>query len=181
MSYDSAYSVEKVKTVNFSDHLIGSTGFQRLYDHGMLLIQTTSKYLDNEGKIESRQLSNEAALCYATESMKLTTRLIQASSWLLLQRAVADDELTIDQAKKAKRRVDLNELITKPVDPDLYKMLPETFKDLVEQSFRLQSCIVHLDKQLSSNTFEHQEAHNEIASLNPVGAQLSDLQAAFCD
>ena len=35
------------------------------------------------------------ALSYASESMRLTTRLMQLASWLLLQRAVAEGELSV--------------------------------------------------------------------------------------
>ena len=44
---------------------------------------------------------------YASESMRLTTRLMQIASWLLLQRAVAEGEMTADQARSEKNQVRL--------------------------------------------------------------------------
>ena len=45
-----------------------------------------------DNRIESRTLPREASFCYATESMRLTTRLMQLASWLLLQRAVNEGD-----------------------------------------------------------------------------------------
>ena len=39
--------------------------------------------------------------------MRLTTRLMQIASWLLLQRAVAEGEITADQAQAEKNRIRL--------------------------------------------------------------------------
>ena len=39
--------------------------------------------------------------------MRLTTRLMQIASWLLVQRAVAEGEITPDQALREKNRVRL--------------------------------------------------------------------------
>src|SRR5690606_40115427 len=55
------------------------------------LIEAVAAYLDAEGRLESRVLPREAGFLYATESMRLTTRLMQLASWLLLQRAVNED------------------------------------------------------------------------------------------
>ena len=55
--------------------------------------------------------SNAApALVYATESMRLTTRLMQLASWLLLHRAVKEGEMTLAQASKEKAKVRLGRL-----------------------------------------------------------------------
>ena len=45
-----------------------------------------------------------AALAYASESMRLTTRLMQIASWLLLQRAINEGEMTETEAASDKRR-----------------------------------------------------------------------------
>ncbi len=63
------------------------------------------------------------ALAYATESMRLTTRLMQVASWLLLQRAVNEGELTRNQALTERHRVKLTrqELACAP---DIFEQLP---------------------------------------------------------
>ena len=60
----------------------------------MTLVEEAASYLDGPGREESRDLPRPAAVAYSTESMRLTTRLMQVASWLLLQRAVNEGELT---------------------------------------------------------------------------------------
>ena len=64
--------------------------FDRTFREGMELVEETAAYLDGEGRRDSKMLSRAAALAYAAESMKLTTRLMQIASWLLVQRAVRE-------------------------------------------------------------------------------------------
>jgi hypothetical protein len=66
--------------------------FERTFREGMDLVQEASTYLDGAGRMEARRLGREAASDYASESMRLTTRLMQVSSWLLVQKAVRDGE-----------------------------------------------------------------------------------------
>ena len=70
----------------------------------MALVEETASYLDGPGRQESKKLERSAALVYATESMRLTTRLMQLASWLLLHRAVKEGEMTLAQASKEKAR-----------------------------------------------------------------------------
>ena len=59
------------------------------------------------GRQQSKKLERAAALAYATESMRLTTRLMQLASWLLLHRAVKEGEMSLAQASKEKSKVKL--------------------------------------------------------------------------
>lgn len=54
----------------------------------MDLVEETAAYLDGVGCVEAKALDRAVNLTYATESMRLTTRLMQLASWLLLHRAV---------------------------------------------------------------------------------------------
>ncbi len=66
---------------------IGSALFEKTFEEGMSLVDETAKYLDGIGRDESRALPRKIAMLYAGESMRVTTRLMQAASWLLVQRA----------------------------------------------------------------------------------------------
>ena len=68
-----------------------SVMFDRTFDEGMALVEETARYLDGKGREEARVLPRKAAMLYAGESMRVTTRLMQAASWLLVQRAVLDN------------------------------------------------------------------------------------------
>src|SRR6476659_6077648 len=67
--------------------------FQRTFQEGMDLVEETAGYLDGAGRQASKLLARNAALAYAAESMRLTTRLMQVASWLLVQRAVREGDM----------------------------------------------------------------------------------------
>ena len=77
----------EANAVSFSERLANSQVFATLFRDGMALVEETASYLDGAGRTESKRLERSAALVYATESMRLTTRLMQVASWLLVQRA----------------------------------------------------------------------------------------------
>lgn len=79
--------------------------FERTFKEGMALVEETAAYLDGPGRAASKRLSRAAALAYAGESMRLTTRLMQVASWLLVQRAVRDGEIQMTEAASEKYRL----------------------------------------------------------------------------
>ena len=83
--------------VQFSERLTNSAAFGTLFREGMDLVEETAAYLDGDGRAEAKALERSVSLTYATESMRLTTRLMQLASWLLLHRAVKEgDKLNLD-------------------------------------------------------------------------------------
>lgn len=73
---------------------IGTTEFAasdplfRIYDESMAMVRQAVDYLELEGVIERQQLSQKMGIIYASENMRLTTRLMQVSAWLLAMRAI---------------------------------------------------------------------------------------------
>src|SRR5213076_809389 len=100
-------SAQGAGPVLFSEKLASSQAFAGLFKEGMALVEETASYLDGAGRQESKKLERSAALVYATESMRLTTRLMQLASWLLLHRAVKEGEMSLSQAQKEKTKVKL--------------------------------------------------------------------------
>ncbi len=171
---DTKGQTEVNETVKIGQRLIGSVGFQRLFQDGMALVEETARYLDNEGREQSKNLPSEASLFYATESMRLTTRLMQMASWLLLQRAVAENEMSNEDARKAKNKLNLT-AATSNQPQETFDKLPDRFKELISHSERLQNCILHMDSQL-----EGAEKPEDIdIVVNPVADQLGTLRAVF--
>src|SRR6516165_778754 len=79
--------------------------FDRTFHEGMSLVEETAAYLDGAGRQDSKLLSRNAALAYASESMRLTTRLMQVASWLLVQRAVREGDMPADAACEDRYRL----------------------------------------------------------------------------
>lgn len=159
-------------TIDFGAKFAASETFVKVFREGMSLVEETAAYLDGPGRTESRDLDRPASLAYATESMRLTTRLMQLASWLLLQRAVKDGEMTPEEARSEKFKINLSELGNAEPLPGENE-LPDGLKDLVGRSLRLHGRIVRLHDMLNGETEESEPA------VNPVSEQMGKLQAAF--
>jgi regulator of CtrA degradation len=148
-----------------------SEAFKSLFREGMMLVEEAAAYLDGPGRTDSKTLRRPAALAYATESMRLTTRLMQIASWLLLRRAVNEGELTPMQALSERHRVKLTRQELS-CDEQMLSELPPEFVALSERSLRLQSRVMHLDRSLG-------EANAPAPGQNPFAANLARVEAAF--
>ena len=101
-------SMDSGKTIKLAERRVFSQSFKPLYSEGMGLVEQAAEYLDGKGRAEAKKLSRLAATLYAAESMRLTTRLMQVASWLLLQRAANSGEMTRDQVASEKSKVRLD-------------------------------------------------------------------------
>src|ERR1700692_4080127 len=135
--------VNEAEPVSFGERLANSQVFADLFRDGMALVEETASYLDGPGRKESKKLERMAALAYATESMRLTTRLMQLASWLLLHRAVKEGEMSLAQANKEKTKVKLS--TTESHDLGNIEMLPVPLRDLIARSKALQASVCRLD------------------------------------
>jgi regulator of CtrA degradation len=162
-----------VDPVRFGQNFVGSDAFKALFQEGMELIEETAAYLDGPGREESRTLQRQVGMIYASESMRLTTRLMQIASWLLLQRAVAEGEISPDQAQTEKNRVRLTLKDTTTTVSE-YEALPDRLKELMGLATRLHARILHLERLMSEAGTEPQ-----LSAPNPVAAQLGMLERAF--
>src|SRR5687767_5260318 len=91
-------------------NFIDTAMFDRTFDEGMALVEETARYLDGKGREEARTLPRKAAMLYAGESMRVTTRLMQAASWLLVQRAVRDGDMDRSDALHDRYRLGSREI-----------------------------------------------------------------------
>src|SRR5207245_10288870 len=132
--------------VQLSERLTNSAAFSTLFREGMDLVEETAAYLDGAGRTEAKTLDRAVSLTYATESMRLTTRLMQMASWLLLHRAVKEGEMTLIQANREKTKVKLS--AADPGPDDLLEKLTTQLQDLITRSMSLQVRVRRLDSTL---------------------------------
>jgi regulator of CtrA degradation len=158
-------------TVSFGAKFAQSEQFRIVFREGMALVEAAATYLDGDGRKEARKLEPPHSLAYATESMRLTTRLMQLASWLLLHRAVKEGEMSLAQANKEKTKVKL--AATDGHDPNNIELLPELLRELIERSQTLYMKVRRLDATI------HNIAADQAPSINPVEHQLGLLKAAF--
>src|SRR6202030_1030335 len=161
----------EANAVSFSERLANSQVFATLFRDGMALVEETASYLDGTGRLESKKLERTAAMVYATESMRLTTRLMQLASWLLLHRAVKEGEMTLAQAHKEKSKVRL--AACDPGDAKSIALLPAKLQELIARSTKLQAEVRRLDATM------HAPPPIRVAGGKPVERQIRLLKAAF--
>ena len=145
--------------------------FERTFQEGMDLVEETAAYLDGAGRQDSKLLSRSAALAYASESMRLTTRLMQVASWLLVQRAVREGDMAAEAAFDASYRLAAE---TAEDPPPGIELLPGPLAELVSRSERLFERVRHLDSRMYVETADAEEA-----PPHPVLSQLERLKDAF--
>jgi regulator of CtrA degradation len=107
--------------------------------------------------------------------MRLTTRLMQVASWLLVQRALKEEEMTLSDARADKYRLVPEEkaegaLSFSDIAKDAYA-LPARLLDLMARSEQLYERIMRLDRSLYG-TIAAQKG-------NTVADQINRLEAAF--
>jgi regulator of CtrA degradation len=147
--------------------------FARTFAEGMGLVEETAAYLEGPGRSASRELGREAALEYASESMRLTTKLMQVASWLLVHRAVREGEMSDDEAREERYR--LREVENSTTTPLAVRgQLPQALKDLRDRADRLFERVRRLDARLHGDGAP-------ASPVNPVGTQLQALEKALAN
>ena len=145
---------------NFTDTAM----FDRTFDEGMALVEETARYLDGQGREEARSLPRKAAMLYAGESMRVTTRLMQAASWLLVQRAVRDGDMDRADAQHDRYRLGSREICLGTCT-DETDLLPVQLKDLLGRSENLYRRIARLDDVLFGEGEAPSGARGQIDAL----------------
>src|SRR6516165_9825451 len=159
-------------TISFGARFAASDQFDAVFKEGMTLVERTAAYLDGAGRKEARQLRGPASVLYATESMRLTTRLLELASWLMIRRAQKQGEITAQEARVKRARVKLR-VSTRPTHIIGFADLPENLRRLIDASTALNDRIVQLDRAIEVIVAD------AVAADNPVGAQVTRLEEAF--
>lgn len=161
-------------TIPFGQKFAESGNFSSVFEEGMSLVEATAAYLDGEGRAEAKALEPPVSLTYATESMRLTTRLMQLASWLLIRRAVNDGEMSAEQAFDEQNKVKFQAPQTNS-EAEVYEQLPERLRELNEASLNLYRRVIAIDKLLKAELDEAPKAGINDA----LGDQMSRLTQAF--
>jgi regulator of CtrA degradation len=163
-----------VDAIPFGARFAASGKFEGIFKEGMALVERTAAYLDGPGRKEAKGLQAPLTLIYATESMRLTTRLLEVASWLMIHRALKDGEIDNTQADRRRQRVKLTPL-GRPQHVKNFTDLPAGLKALVSESFALNDRILQLDRAFTSGS----PADAAPRPVNPVSSQLARIEAAF--
>lgn len=169
---DAGAGAARGQMIRLAERRLASPAFATLFREGMDLVDETAAYLDGVGRAASRALSRPALAAYAQQSMRLSTRLMQLASWLLLRRAVAEGEMAQDTARREAGKIDLRGA---PRDMDEEALLPADLVELIIRSHELQRQIGQLDAALAAPM----PASPAELRPNAVAGQIGRLRSAF--
>ena len=145
----------------------GSALFDRTFDEGMSLVEEAARYFDGHGREEAQQLPKQTAMLYSSESLRVTTRLMQAASWLLVQRAVHEGDMAAEDAAGDRYRLGSKEICFGG-EKEGTATLPRTLRSLLARSDSLYRRVARLEEVLRSS-----------GRCAGVHGQLAQLQQAF--
>ncbi|CAN0496964.1 unnamed protein product [Phaeothamnion confervicola] len=137
----------------------------------MALVERTAAYLDSQGRSDAKSLQGPASVSYATESMRLTTRLLELASWLLIRRSLKNGEITPAEAQSKRARLKIGGQGRASHIGQL-EALPAGLRELIEESFHLSDRVINLERVIEAPAGE---------AGNPVGDQRSRIESAFAN
>lgn len=165
--------------VNLAERRVASPAFMGLFADGIALIDEAADYLDGIGRADSALLGRRLQTDYARQSRALSTRLMNLTSWLLLQRAVNDGDMSMADALAEGAKVDLGGDAGSPDAEAADPRLPGVLLELIARSFELQRQVRQLDTALRMRIGVSATTVTEPRIGNGVAGQLGRLRSAF--
>jgi regulator of CtrA degradation len=170
-------------TISFGERFAASDQFDAIFREGMALVERTAAYLDGPGRKEAKALPGPAAVLYANESMRLTKRLLQLASWLMIRRDRKEGRIAADVMHRKLVSVSLTEP-GRISHVKGFDTLPDGLRTLIVASFALNDRIVRLDLAMQVQTdppaVEPSAVDNATnAAGGPVQSQMTRLERAF--
>jgi regulator of CtrA degradation len=167
-------------TISFGERFAASDQFDAIFREGMALVERAAAYLDGPGRKEAKGLAGPAAMLYASESMRLTTRLLELASWLMIRRSFKEGEISAAQLARKRDRVRLTEP-GRISHVKGFDTLPVGLQQLIKASFALNDRIVRLDlaMQVRVEEADSSDLGDQRVVASPVQKQVSRLERAF--
>ncbi|MBM7406125.1 MULTISPECIES: DUF1465 family protein [Sphingomonas] len=134
-----------------------------LHVEAMLLADEARAYFDLAGKRDRGRLDPIARVAFSCESLKLTTRLMHVTSWLLTQRARETGEVEARPVLTSSRAIG----IAPETAEDVLALLPEPARVLIEASIDLYRRVERLDAAQGAD------------AASPARVMLDRLSASF--
>ncbi len=163
--------------------------FDRLFDDNIKLIERTIVYLERESPADREHLSVGGKLVFATESMRLTSQLMQSMAWLLARKALQRGEISEFEAASPTYRLGTNSACSAESLAGT-ETLPSRFRALLAEGRSSYLRIARLDQfayggghQLAfkdhraSNTIDADSLEDDCDVLPLAAATIENLRA----
>lgn len=121
--------------------------FRRTYDETMDLMVEARNYMAYVERRERERAPAATGLRMSCEAMRVTSRLTQVMAWLMMQRAVHEGELGLEQALAEDNRLSgadvcLDDRFSSDAS------LPNGLRSLLDRSFKLYQRVARLEEQM---------------------------------
>lgn len=110
------------------------------YREAMSLTDEARSYLEDSGREERDRLAGGVRVSFACESLKITTRVMHITAWLLTQRAIETGEIPYREGTRPQRRLGR----VQDSDPNVVERLPPAARRLVNASADLYARVKRL-------------------------------------
>jgi regulator of CtrA degradation len=145
---------------------------EQLYREAMQLAEDARTYFDHVGQWDRKRLEPMDRVLFSCESLKVTTRLMHAISWLLVRKAVQANEMDEAEARLPERRLG-RATVTVADDLPRLQSLPPMAQRLVVRSQDLYTRLQRLETQMLDS-----DAGADVAQ-SPARALLERIEGAF--
>jgi regulator of CtrA degradation len=134
-----------------SEHTQFAKFINRTFDETMQLLEEARDYSILDWKEEVRGLPNDKSMRVTSERMRLTARLSEIMAWVMVQKAVADGEMTAEQAQSHEYHLSAHDVCLAD-NRDKPDACPERLGVMLDRSRDLYSRVIKMD-QMASRLF----------------------------
>ncbi|MCC3860045.1 DUF1465 family protein [Pseudemcibacter aquimaris] len=138
---------------------------EELYQEALELSSSIVEYLQSNKKTSLKTIGADLMGYYTLECNRMTTGVMQAMSWCLMQKGVRGGELSVSDAAEKKNRLSDNHMFDVPIGCDTDKFPPQ----FIEYSLRVRDLyakIVRIDRVLyDGGVVEENPVHNLIDEI----------------
>lgn len=141
------------------DGLLDPRFLEKSYQEAMALTQAVASYLEVENQqVRNYSLNLGTEVYYASESMRVSTCLMQVMSWFLVQKGVAAGEITRKQAGALKFRLGARDICLADVDTSKGD-LPEQLVTFLHKAQALYRQVARMDRMVYGDRGETNPVH----------------------
>jgi regulator of CtrA degradation len=145
----------------------------QLYNQATAIADESRRYFSGHSKTDRAALGAIDRVLYTAESLRISTRLMHVISWVMIRKAVANGEMSLEESLSARHRLDDIELC-RGSDPRDLRKLPRSVIILSHQSLKIYQRALRLQDSL----LDQLDAQGA-PSQSPVANMLKDLEMAI--
>lgn len=136
-----------------------------LYDEALELSSSIVGYLGANKNESLKGIGVELMSYYTLECNRMTTGVMQAMSWCLMQKGVSNGEMSVKDAREKKNSLSNNQLFGVPIGCDT-DTFPVQFTEYSDRVRALYAKIVRLDRVLyDAGVLEENPVHRLINKI----------------